>query len=359
MKVAILGAGNIGLASAGWLAHAGHTPVLWSAVADELLALQQAGGLLTCSGVLAGQYRLTITPDIAKAVADAQAVLLCVPGYGHRAVMDALAPHLQPGQSVIINSACSLSALYLADRLAARGLTLPIITWGTTLLTARRQPDGHSVALMAARQFVDVATVPVTHNAQSIALCAGLFGARFRAQSDVLATSLININPIAHLGLALCNVTRIERHESWPQYHYLTDGVARLIGALERERQQLAAAFDLSLHSIEEHFRQSFDLPQQELADIAAELHRRRGGPAGPQTLDTRFILEDTPYGLVFAETIARYAGLPLPLHTAAIHVASAIWGQDLRRQNNILPALALDTLSPDAFRRRIRQGYA
>ena len=55
---------------------------------------------------------------------DADAVMLAVPGYGHRAVMDALAEHLQPGQPVIISSHMSFSALYLAHRLAARGVTV-------------------------------------------------------------------------------------------------------------------------------------------------------------------------------------------------------------------------------------------
>lgn len=339
MNVAIIGAGNIGFASAAWLCHHGHQAALWARDRQAIEAVNARG--IAYQGVIAGQCRPMIAPDIAGALHGAEAVLLCVPGYAHRAVMDRLAPHLTPNLPVIINSAGSLSALYLAQRLAERRIQAPIVTWGTTALTARRQ-GADAVTIMTARRCVQVATLPARDNTAALALCRRLFGDRFQPQTSILATSLININPIAHLALALCNVTRIEHQEHWPQYHYLTPGVASLIQALEQERQTLAQAFGLTLHSIETHFQQSFDVPCQTLSDIAAELHRRRGGPPGPTTMNTRFILEDTPYGLVFAETLARKVNLALPLHAAAITLASAVWQRDLRAENNLLAPIGL-----------------
>ncbi|MCG8710260.1 NAD/NADP octopine/nopaline dehydrogenase family protein [Brenneria sp. 4F2] len=358
MKVAILGAGNIGFASTAWLSWSGHHPILWSPAADDLTRLQANNNLLSFTGVISGQCRPEIGADIDYVVDAADVIFICVPGYAHKTVIDAIVPLLRNGQPVIINSACSLSALYLSKRLAERRISAPIITWGTTVLTARRQANGREVAIMAIRKFVHVATLPMRENQDAIALCTTLFGPRFRPQRNTLATSLININPIAHLGLALCNVTRIEREENWPQYHYLTPGVANLINALEQERQLLARRFGLALHGIEEHFQQSFNIPQTRLADIAAELHRRRGGPAGPISMDTRFILEDTPYGLVFAEAVARKADINLTLHSSVINVAAAIWKKDLRRENNILPELGLEAMSLADFNQVISGGY-
>lgn len=358
MKVAILGAGNIGFAAAAWLSDAGHRPILWSPVAQDLAPLQANDNRLSFTGVISGECRPDVTTDIAYAVNNADVIFICVPGYAHKTVIDELTPLMRDELPIIINSACSLSALYLSKRLSEYPISAPIITWGTTALTARRQANGCEVVIMAARKFVHVATLPMQDNARSIALCTALFGHRFLAQSNALATSLININPIAHLALALCNVTRIEREESWPQYHYLTPGVANLISALEQERQALARRFGLQLHSIEAHFQQSFNVPQNELADIAAELHRRRGGPAGPIDMDTRFILEDTPYGLAFAEAIAQKAGIDLTLHSSVINVAAAIWKKDLRHANNILPELGLEAMSLNEFDRVICSGY-
>jgi len=358
MRVAILGAGNIGLASTAWLFQSGNHPILWSPIAQDMGQLQANHNLLSFTGVMTGQCQPEISTDIGYVVDTADVIFICVPGYAHKTALDAIVPHLRNGQPVIINNACSLSALYLSKRLAARHINTPIITWGTTLLTARRQANGCEVAIMAIRKFVHVATLPIGENHAAIALCTALFGHRFRAQKNILATSLININPIAHLGLALCNITRIERQESWPQYHYLTPGVANLIASLEKERQLLARQFGLQIHSIEEHFQQSFDVSQPTLAEIAAELHRKRGGPPGPTTMDTRFIMEDTPYGLVFAEAVAQKAGIQLTLHSSVINVVAAIWDKDLRHENNILPELGLEDMSLAEFNQVIGSGY-
>jgi len=43
--------------------------------------------------------------------------------------------------------------------------------------------------------------------------------------------------------MAVANFTRIERGEAWPQYHFLTPAVARLVEALDAERRAIAAAF--------------------------------------------------------------------------------------------------------------------
>jgi len=357
MKIAILGSGGIGFATAAWLAHHNHEPVLWSPSGKGTADLLKEDRHLHYTGVIEGKVQVQIASDIRDAIAGADVVFLAVPGNGHRAVMEAAAPHLENGQSFIVNSACSLSPLYLSKLLSERNIKLPIITWGTTVLTARRK-SGTEVAIMTARKSLHVATLPVSDLKKGRNLCTTLFGDRFLEQENILATSLININPIAHFGLALCNVTRIERGENWPQYHYMTHGVSSLIMALEKERLALAQAFGLKIHGIEEHFHRSFDVPLTDLATIAETLHERRGGPPGPVTMETRFILEDTPYGLAFAEAIGPKVNLPTPLHTSAINIASAVWNRDLRGENNLLPVLELDQLSAKQFEDYIRNGW-
>lgn len=356
MKVAILGSGGIGLASAAWLAHHGHEPVLWSPSGAGTRELA-AGESLRYSGKIEGECRPQVATSAAEAVADADVILVAVPGNGHRTVMEAAAPHIRPGQVVIISSLCSLSALYLSRLLAGRGVEVPIATWGTTVLTARRR-SGTEVAIMTVRTSLHVATLPVSQAAVGLETCRTLFGDRFIEQSDVLATSLININPVAHFGLALCNLTRIERGENWPQYHYMTDAVSRLITTLDHERLAVASAFGLKIHPIEEHFHRSFDVPVGDLADIARTIHARRGGPPGPTTLDTRFVHEDVPYGLVFAEAIGKIAGVDTTVHSAGIKVISAIYGRDFRAENDLLPVLGLEGLSKEELLRRAREGW-
>ena len=102
--------------------------------------------------------------------------------------------------------------------------------------------------------------------------------------------------------------------------------------------------------SIEAHFQRSFDVPQSTLAEIAAELHRRRGGPPGPTSLDTRFVLEDVPFGLVFNAALARIAGVDVPATAAVITALSTLYGRDFRAENPLIDALGLPAATRESL---------
>jgi hypothetical protein len=130
MCIAVLGGGAIGLGTAALLIERGDQPVLWSRSGHA--------ASLEVSGALAGHYAIPAAPSIADAVAEADAILLALPANGHRAVIDAVAPHLRVGQAAIVSGQLSFGALYLAKRLAERSMSIPITAWGTTVVTGRR-----------------------------------------------------------------------------------------------------------------------------------------------------------------------------------------------------------------------------
>jgi opine dehydrogenase len=351
-RVAVLGAGGIGCGAAALLCERGHEAVLWSPSGRGTAAF--AGGVaLQAEGKLSGSYRPIIAADCASAVRDADAVMLAVPGYGHRAVLDAVSAHLRPGQPVIISSHMSFSALYLARQLAARDVRVPIAAWGTTVTTGRRLP-GPAVRVSNIRDKVDVAALPADGIDALVALCRSLFGDRFVPREDLIAVSLSNVNPQNHLGMALCNFTRIETAAQWVNWSGLTQSVGRLIEALDLERLAVAAAFGASVRSVRDHFHQSFGVPHGPVGDAGAIL-AARDASTGPASLDTRYITEDVPFGLVPSTVLARIAGVPMPLHEAGIAIFSALYGRDFRADNDLLPLLGLERLSMSALRDVVR----
>lgn len=351
-RVAVLGAGGIGCGAAALLCERGHTAVLWSPSGRGTEAFAD-GVPLRAEGKLTGSYHPIIAPDFAAALHDADAVMLAVPGYGHRAVLDQVAAHLRPGQSVIISSHMSFSALYLAQCLTARGLQAPIAAWGTTVTTGRRLP-GPAVRVSNIRDKVDIAALPAAEIDVMGALCGDLFGDRFVPRADLIAVSLSNVNPQNHLAMALCNFTRIEMAERWANWSGLTPAVGRLIEALDAERLAVAAAFGASVRTVRDHFHLSFGVPHGPVGD-AGPILAARDATAGPASLDTRYITEDVPFGLVPSALLGRIAGVPMPLHDAGIAIFSALYGKDFRAENDLLPALALDRMSMAALRRLVR----
>ena len=356
--VAIVGAGAIGRAYAALVARAGHAVMLWSPSgrgADDLARVpapaKDGAGTTAVRIALGGKLDGEVVVALASApaaIASADVVVVAVPATAYAAVLPVLAAHLTDAQVVIFSGALSLAPLWLAEIAAAQGRAPMMACFGTTVATARASPGG--VAVMTVRSRLDVAALPARAGDRALAACEALFGARFDLASNALAIALANINPVAHAAMALTNLTRIERGEAWAQYHYLTPAVARLIEAMDGERRGIAAAFGLAVRSVEAHFHRSFDVPMASLAEIAAELHRRRGGPPGPTALATRFVLEDVPYGLAFYEALGRIAAVPTPATSAVTTTLCLLYGQDLRAENRLPDWLGLATSSPAAL---------
>ena len=343
MRVAVLGAGGIGLGSAALLADQGHQPVLWSPSLTGDGGVAPGEATIEASGVLAGSFVADIAGTIADAVQGADAALIALPGWAHQAVMEQMARHLRAGQAVIISSHASLGGLYLRRLLDARGVRqVPVIAWGTTAVTGRRTAllDCRITNL---RDQVDAAAIPAGGTQAGIELCRTLFGDRFVPREGLLAIQLSNLNPQNHLAMALCNLTRMERGEDWGNYWGITPAVGRLMEALDAERLALAAHFGLRVRTLREHFHLSFQVPLAPVAEQAAMVDARGGAPPGPKSLDTRYLLEDVPYGIAVTERLGALAGIPVPLHAAGVEMVSALLGRDQRAENTLLAALDLD----------------
>ncbi|MBK1657009.1 NAD/NADP-dependent octopine/nopaline dehydrogenase family protein [Paracraurococcus ruber] len=349
MRVAVLGGGAIGLGMAAFLAENGHRPVVWSR--------SGAPAVLEVAGALTGHVPLEVAPGPAAAVTQAEAVVLALPANHHRAVLDAVAPHLGAGQAVILSGHLSFGALYLARLLAARGVMLPIIALGTTVVTGRRTGPG-AVRIGSIRAQVDLATLPVAQAEAGLALCRALCGDRFRLRDGLLAIALSNVNPQNHMGIALCNLTRMERSEDWRQNDNITDAVGRLLEALDAERLAIAGALGLGVRTLRQHFALSFHVPEAPLGEMARAMAARGDNPQAPATLDTRYVLEDVPFGLMPTARLGRLVGRPAPLHEAGIALLSALYGRDLAAANDLLPGIGFDDLSLPRLQALCRDGW-
>lgn len=353
IRVGIAGAGSIALGTAALLADQGHDPMLWSPSGSATRDLDKG---VTAEGAL----DLTLSPRIARTAKDVvdenDVLIVALPAYGHKAVMDALAAHVRSGQHVIISSHASMGALYLMRRLKARGVSVPITAWGTTVVTGRRQ-DGSVVRVNTVRSRVDLCTVPETQSDCALAVCQRLFGDRFQSRVGLLAISLSNLNPQNHLGIALGNITRMERGEVWSQGQNVTPKVGRFLEKLDLERLAIADALGLNVKTIFEHFHLSFHVPVASISEMNQQMHEQGNGGTGPATAESRYVTEDVPYGLQLTAFLGRLVDRPASLHEAGIEIISAMFGRDFARENELLNALELERYSLEDLQHASRTG--
>lgn len=332
MRIAILGAGAVGRASAAYLLTRGHEPVLWSPSGKSTAAFRE--GALIVEGEISGAFSPVIADSAAEAIDGAGIIMVALPANGHHMVYDEIARHAAPGQVILISAQPVLGSFALEARLHAAGKSNAILAWGTTLLRAR-QVGAAGVRINTIRKSVDMASLPGDAGA-AIALCRAAFGDHFETRPDMLAISLSNINPQAHLALALTNFTRMERGETWGQSENLTSGVARLLESLDRERLALAQKLGLSVRSMAEHYHRTYGLPIAPLEAMAADIRNEGVGQLGPTTEQSRYVLEDAPFGLVSLVQLGRAVGTDMKLHEAGISILSALYGRDFSSENDL-----------------------
>lgn len=357
VTVGIVGAGAIAFGAAAFLENAGHKPILWSPSGEGTRRLA-VGEKMVATGAIKGTFQPGVASSAKDLVGRADVLMVALPAYGHKRVMDAVAPHIRPGQTVIISSHASFGALYLSKLLARRGIVVPIVAWGTTVTTGRK-PSPVETSVNTVRSKVDICTVPASCSAEGLAICRRLFGDRFIQREGLLAIALSNLNPQNHLGIALCNMTRMEHGESWGQGLNVTPNVGRLLEALDRERLAIAEALGLSVRTIFEHFHLSFHVPVDSISTMNQQMHREGRGGTGPATADSRYVTEDVPYGLLATVKLGALTGEEARLHRAGIEIFSALYGRDFFSENELLAALDLDSMSLHELNKLSSDGYA
>jgi opine dehydrogenase len=351
MTVGICGAGAIAFGTAAVLSQAGHKPMFWSpsgaGTADLIENTDNGNSILLATGAIdvALTPRIASTPEILAR--DNDVIIIALPANGHKRVLDEIAPFLEPRHSVIISSHASLGALYLAQILRDkldRSFQVPITAWGTTICTARRS-SGKEVRINTVRQSVDLCTVPHDQSEGALLQCQNLFpNVTFRPRSGLLAISLSNLNPQNHLGIALGNMSRMEKGEQWYQLLHVTPNVGRFLEALDKERLEIAKALGLETKTIFDHFSQSFHVRiTDSISEMNQEIYKSGKDVYGPTTADSRYVTEDVPFGLTLTIVLGQLVNRPAMLHSSGLAIMSAMYGRNFVAENDLLDALKLD----------------
>ncbi len=355
IKVGIAGVGGVGLAYAAWFSSKNIDVKVWSPRSQSAQVFQSH--TLTATGVVAGEYKVGYA-ESARHLADyADVIIMAVPLNGHRFVMDSLLPHLRSGHVVIVSAMACLSSLYIYERATALGVDVTVASVGTTAFTARRKTPAQ-VDVMTKRPKLGVSCLPQSTSEYARQVCGKLFACEVSIDKNPLMSSLSNTSAVGHVPLALFNWTRIERAEEWPQYHYMTPDVANIINKLDLERIAVAKVFGWDLPKFEQKLRNSFDVAASGLPSVAAELHRKRGGPPGPTSVDTRYLWEDVPYGLIFMAAIGKIAGIAMPVTDTMVAVSALIAGEDLLNANDLLEGLDLSGETVDGLLERVNASF-
>lgn len=345
MKVAVLGSGNGGVATAfDWAQH-GHEVALWAAedYPGAVPDIAESGGI-SARGDMTGRVEIALaTHDIGAALEGAQLVFVVGPAYATADIARAVSGRLTRDQVVVVNPGSCAGGILFKHTL---GIHPADPTWRiaetSTLPYAVRLtgPDEITVYLRL-KQGMFVAGVLGSQTAEITDLLAQVWPCA-QAATSIFQTILQNGNPVIHPAVTLLNAALLERTGGDFLFYEegVTPAVGRLIRGLDEERIALGAALGVEILS-----DPVVGKAQGYMADTSYDLGYSLApgfrGIRAQEQLDHRYLNEDVGYGLVFFADLGARIGVPTPTTDAVIRLASVVMDRDYRAE----AARTLDTL--------------
>lgn len=346
MKIAILGAGNAGCAAAADLTRTGNevTLIKTSATLHErnFDFLLENGGRMTLeeNGVRTAFPIARVTREL-SALRGAEVVLLQIQTSYHEDLIRRVLPFLGDGQILLINPGY-LSTAYVLKYGGGRELT--VAEAESAFLDGRiTEPGLFRVGSRNVRNPVGI--YPAARSDEVFRKLLSL-GEPLLQLRSVCEAALHNPNLIVHTVGAALSIPQIEKYgKTFCMYHevYTRNSPAtwRVVEALDREKMDVLDALGLPRVRYVDACRERNSLEQtldgREVFLRYAEMPTRAPGPAA---VDSRYLSEDVPQGLVLLESFGKALGVDTPVTSGLIALTSAALGRDLRAEGRTLERL-------------------
>ena len=360
LKTAVIGNGPLTLSVAGQLASRGAAVTLIDPQSNsKTVQTLKASPVLHFTGE--ATYDATIadaTKDLSAAAA-ADLVVVSVPPSQRDSVFPELASYIRNGQHLLFFPA-SFGAIVFSALLKGRQLKDITISESVSYPYVCAMSDANTIFVQSIKQTLGLAVLPQTRQDELLAMYNHYFDI-YRLSTNCLETSLDNMNMTLHPLPVLMNLGAMDGDVT--KFRHYIDGVtphvAQLMEALDIERMALGEKLGVSLTSTLEQLMQFYGRNNaagigEYVSDLNGPYPEVRGFG-----LNSRYVTEDVPFLLVAMEALGQAAGIPTPVATLTVDLASAVMGTDYRIYGYSLNKLGLTGSSAKEMMASMEQALA
>lgn len=351
MNIAILGAGNAGCAVAADLTLKGHEVTLiktsHSMHDDNFDYLLSHDGRMTLNefGEIKTANIRKVTRDIEE-IRGKDVVIIYIQTRFHEELIQRIAPLLEDDQLVLINPGY-LSTAYLLKYCNKR---IMIAEAESSFIDGRiMEPGLFRVGFRNVRNPVGI--FPSSRRAEAIEKLDQL-NERLVYLDSVVEAALHNPNMIVHTVGSVMSIPRIEKSKGdFCLYHeaYTRDNPCtwRILDALDAEKMDVLEklGFERLSYVSACKYRNSLD-EEKDAKEVFLDYAEMDTRAKGPTKVDSRYISEDVPQGLVMLESLGMILGVRTPICTSLIEIASAALARDLRLEGRTLNKLDINVIN-------------
>ena len=332
MRICICGGGNLGHVVAGFLA--AREDCVVSLLTRRPALWQQQLTISTPDGrQLVGRLE-RISSEPAEVIADADLVLLCLPGYSIQEVLLQICPFLKP-RTPVGSVVCSTGFFFEAmERLSP---DTPLFGFQRVPFIARTTTYGHSAALLGYKPQLSIAIEHASEKEPLRATIERLFRTPVQLLSSYYEASLTNSNPLLHPA-RLYTLWK-DWHEgvvydSQPMFYEMwTEEASELLIALDCEFFHLLRVLPVregSIPTILDYY-ESTDAASltrklrsiEAFKGILAPMKAVAGGFV--PDFQSRYFTEDFPFGMRIIQQLARQHQVAIPMIDKVL-----MWGMNV-----------------------------
>ena len=271
-----------------------------------------------------------VTTDLSGVSESDVVIILIQTGY-HEALIKRLIAYLRPNQIVLINPGYLSTAFFLKH---GAPKDIIIAEAESSFIDCRiKEPGLVKVGFRNVRNPIGV--FPSSRKDEGIKKLDKL-GFPFTYLDSVVEAALHNPNLIVHTVGAIMSIPRIEKtNGDYCMYHEVfTPSVWKILEKLDSEKMDILEALGFERIPYVEacKFRNSLD-DNDDAKEVFFRYAMMPTRAKGPVSVDTRYITEDVPQGLVMLEALAKQLKIQTPIATALIELASAALERDLREE--------------------------
>lgn len=351
MKVAILGAGNAGCAVAADLTLNGHEVTLIKTSHamhdDNFNYLLEHDGEMTLDefGNIKKAHISKVTRDLSE-ISRNEIVIIYIQTNFHEALIERIKPYLCDNQILLINPGY-LSTAYVLKHCSETKLI--IAEAESSFIDGRIMKTGFfRVGFRNVRNPIGI--YPTSRREEAIAKLDQLHE-RLVYLDSVVEAALHNPNLIVHTVGSVMSIPRIEYsngefcmyHEAYTRSNPCT---WRILDALDIEKMNILDKLGFARIPYVEacKYRNSLDdnMDAKEVFLDYAEMPTRAKGPT---KVDSRYISEDVPQGLVMLEALGKALSINTPIASGLIAIASAALNRDLRAEGRTPERLGMENI--------------
>ncbi len=329
--VFVCGAGHQGFSMAAHLSLNGVPVNLWNRTQKNIQEILDTN-TIHCSGIVNGDAKIKkASTSVADVFTDF--VMVTTPSSAHKDVAKQLAPFVSPDTVVILNPGRTFGAIEFAEELKKQGVArLPHIAETQTIVYTCRKSGPDSTVILALKNDVEIAAIRGSDMDYIMDRLPDCLKPYFKAVDSVGRTSLSNVGMVLHCAPVLMNIGWIETPKVDFKYYYdgISPSVAHLLEKIDAERQAVAEAGGFPVESLKRWLERTYSVRGDNLFECIRNNEAYKEIDA-PPTVQTRYIFEDVPNGLVPVEAMGREYGVPTPVITTIIDLACAVMDADYR----------------------------